>query len=81
MIHRTTKKSEHLMRKTPQLPMKEDISKGYMRKHNKSNWYSWSLRYGHRVVLRTADAYAGQINMEKKHSMSGYDTVIYGNNI
>ena len=36
---------------------------------------------GLKEVLRTADAYAGQINMEKKHSMSGYDTVIYGNNI
>jgi hypothetical protein len=36
---------------------------------------------GHRVVLRTADAYAYQLNTEKKHSMSGYDTVIYGNNI
>ena len=35
---------------------------------------------GHRVVLRTADAYADQINMEKNNSMTGYDTVIYGNN-
>ena len=34
---------------------------------------------GHRVVLRTADAYAYQLNTEKKHSMSGYDTVIYRN--
>lgn len=33
---------------------------------------------GHRVVLRTADAYADQINMEKNNSMTGYDTVIYG---
>ena len=33
---------------------------------------------GHRVVLRTADAYASQINMEKNNSMTGYDTVIYG---
>ena len=79
MIHRTTKKSEHLMRRTPLLPMKVDISKGYMRKHNKSNWYSWSLRYGHRVVLRTADAYAARINMEKNNSLTGYDTVIYRN--
>ncbi len=54
MIHRTTKKSELLMRKEPHLPMKEDISKGYMRKQSKSNWLSWSNRYGHRVVLRTA---------------------------
>ena len=54
MIHRTTKKSELLMRKEPHLPMKEDISKGYMRKQSKSNWLSWSLRHGHRVVLRTA---------------------------
>ena len=79
MIHRTTKKSEHLMRKEPQLPMKKDISKVYMRKHNKSNWYSWSIRHNHKVVLRTADAYADQINMEKNNSMTGYDTVIYGN--
>ncbi len=42
------------MRKEPHLPMKEDISKGYMRKQSKSNWLSWSNRYGHRVVLRTA---------------------------
>ena len=54
MIHRTTKKSELLMRKEPLLPMKEDISKGYMRKQSKSNWLLWSNRYGHRVVLRTA---------------------------
>ena len=54
MIHRTTKKSELLMRKEPHLPMKEDISKGYMRKQSKSNWLSWSNGYGHRVVLRTA---------------------------
>ena len=79
MIHRTTKKSEHLMRKEPLLPMKVDISKGYMRKHNKSNWYSWTLRHGHRVVLRTADAYANRINAQINNSMSGYDTVIYRN--
>ena len=80
MIHRTSKKSEHLMRKEPQLPMKEDISKGYMSKNNKkNNLYSWSLRHGHRVVLRTADAYADQINMEKNNSLTGYDTVIYRN--
>ena len=55
MIHRTTKKPEQLMRKEPLLPMKKDYSKGYMRKNNKkSNWLSWSLRHGHRVVLRTA---------------------------
>ena len=54
MIHRTTKKPELLMRKEPHLPMKEDISKGYMRKQGKSNWLSWSNRYGHRVVLRTS---------------------------
>lgn len=36
---------------------------------------------GHRVVLRTADAYAGQLNTEKNNSMSGYDTVIYRKNI
>ena len=33
---------------------------------------------GHRVVLRTADAYADQINMDKNNSLTGYDTVIYG---
>ena len=79
MIHRTTKKSEHLMRKEPQLPMKKDISKGYMRKHNKSNWYSWSLRNGHRVVLRTAAAYADQLNTDKYNSLTGLNTVIYRN--
>ena len=36
---------------------------------------------GLKEVLRTADAYAGQLNTEKKHSMSGYDTVIYRKNI
>ena len=35
---------------------------------------------GPRVVLRTADAYANQINMEKNNRLTGYDTVIYGNN-
>ena len=55
MIHRTSKKSEHLMRKEPQLPMKEDGTRAYMKEHNKpNNWYSWSIREGHRVVLRTA---------------------------
>ena len=55
MIHKPSKKSEQLMRIEPQLPMKQDYSKGYMRKNNKkSNWLSWSLRHGHRVVLRTA---------------------------
>ena len=34
---------------------------------------------GLKEVLRTADAYADQINMEKNNSMTGYDTVIYGN--
>ena len=34
---------------------------------------------GHRVVLRTADAYAYQINMDKNNSLTGYDTVIYRN--
>ena len=35
---------------------------------------------GHRVVLRTADAYADQINALINNSMTGYDTVIYRNN-
>jgi len=34
---------------------------------------------GHRVVLRTADAYADQINALINNSMTGYDTVIYRN--
>ena len=55
MIHRTSKKSEHLMRKEPHLPLKSDNTRLYMKEHNKPNhWYSWSIREGHRVVLRTA---------------------------
>ncbi len=55
MIHRTSKKSEHLMRKSPHLPLKPDNTRGYMKEHTKPiNWYSWSIREGHRVVLRTA---------------------------
>ena len=54
MIHRTTKKPELLMRKEPLLPMKENRSRNYMRKQGKSNWLSWTNRYNHRVVLRTA---------------------------
>ena len=43
------------MRKDPQLPLKQDITKVYMKEHNRpNNWYSWSIREGHRVVLRTA---------------------------
>ena len=38
-----------------------------------------TIRNGHRVVLRTADAYADQINMDKNNSLTGYDTVIYRN--
>ena len=38
-----------------------------------------TIRNGHRVVLRTADAYAGQLNTEKNNSLTGYDTVIYRN--
>ena len=79
MIHRTTKKPEHLMRIDPQLPMKQDRTREYMKKHNKSNWYSWTLRHGHRVVLRTADAYAARINAQINNSLTGYDTVIYRN--
>ena len=77
-IHKVSK-PQHLMRILPQLPMKRDRTRGYMRKDNKSNWYSWSIRYGHRVVLRTADAYADQLNTEKNNSLTGYDTVIYRN--
>ena len=68
-----------ILNEQPQLPMKRDRTRGYMRKDNKSNWYSWSIRYGHRVVLRTADAYADQLNTEKNNSLTGYDTVIYRN--
>jgi len=39
-----------------------------------------TIRNGHRVVLRTADAYADQINALINNSMTGYDTVIYRNN-
>ena len=67
------------MRTDPQLPMKRDRTREYMKKHNKSNWYSWTLRYGHRVVLRTADAYAARINAQINNSLTGYDTVIYRN--
>ena len=74
-----TKKPEHLMRTDPQLPMKRDRTREYMKKHNKSNWYSWTLRHGHRVVLRTADAYAARINAQINNSLTGYDTVIYRN--
>jgi len=35
---------------------------------------------GHRVVLRTADAYAARLNALINNSMTGYDTVIYRNN-
>ena len=43
------------MRKDPQLPLKPDNTRGYMKEHTKPiNWYSWSIREGHRVVLRTA---------------------------
>ena len=55
MIHKTSKKSEWLVRKDPQLPMKSDNSRAYMKEHNKAiPWYSWSIREGHRLVLRTA---------------------------
>ena len=43
------------MRKEPQLPMKENRSRNYMRRmYSKTNWLSWTNRYDHRVVLRTA---------------------------
>ena len=45
--------------------------------HMKDNIHEGGLK----EVLRTADAHAGQINMEKNNSLTGYDTVIYGNNI
>ena len=67
-----------ILNEQPQLPMKRDRTREYM-KDSKINWYSWSLRRGHRVVLRTADAYADQINMDKNNSLTGYDTVIYRN--
>ena len=43
------------MRKDPQMPMKPDNARRYIKEHNKNiNWLSWSIREGHRVVLRTA---------------------------
>ena len=48
------------MRKDPLMPLKHDGTREYMKEHNRpNNWYSWSIRENHRVVLRTADAYAG----------------------
>ena len=81
MIHRTTKKSEHLMRKNPLLPLKQDGTRRYMKEHSNSkhNWLSWSIREGHRVVLRTAAAYADQLNTDKYNSLTGLNTVIYRN--
>ena len=43
--------------------------------HMKENIHEDGLK----VVLRTADAYEDQINMEKNISLTGYDTVIYRN--
>ena len=43
--------------------------------HMKENIHEGGLK----EVLRTADAYADQINMEKNNSLTGYDTVIYRN--
>ena len=34
---------------------------------------------GHRVVLRTAAAYADQLNTDKYNSLTGLNTVIYRN--
>ena len=76
-IHKVSK-SQHLMRVQPQLPMKRDRTREYM-KDSKINWYSWSLRRGHRVVLRTAAAYANQLNTDKYNSLTGLNTVIYRN--
>ena len=36
MIHRTSKKSEHLMRREPQMPMKQDRSRVYLKEHKKN---------------------------------------------
>ena len=59
------------------MPETTEIMRNRPLNHMKDNIHEGGLK----EVLRTADAYADQINMEKKHSMSGYDTVIYGNNI
>ncbi len=67
-----------ILNEQPQLPMKRDRTREYM-KDSKINWYSWSLRRGHRVVLRTAAAYANQLNTDKYNSMTGLNTVIYRN--
>ena len=81
MIHKPSKKYEYLMRKNPLLPLKQDGTRVYMKEHSnrRHNWLSWSIREGHRVVLRTADAYANQLNTEKNNSLTGYNTVIYRN--
>ena len=57
------------------MPETTEIMRNRPLNHMKDNIY----RDGPRVVLRTADAYADQINMEKNNSWTGYDTVIYGN--
>ena len=46
-------------------------------KHMKEDIHEGGLK----EVLRTADAYASQLNTEKNNSMSGYNTVIYRKNI
>ena len=51
MIHRNYKEIRDINEKRTQLFLKEDISKVYMRKQSKSNWLSWSNRYGYRVVF------------------------------
>ena len=43
--------------------------------HMKENIHEDGLK----VVLRTADAYANRINAQINNSLTGYDTVIYGN--
>ena len=49
--------------------------------HTERDMKEYIHRDGHRVVLRTADAYASQLNTEKNNNMSGYNTVIYRKNI
>jgi hypothetical protein len=57
------------------MPETTEIMRNRPLNHMKDNIHEDGLK----VVLRTADAYADQINMEKNNSMTGYDTVIYGN--
>ena len=57
------------------MPETTEIMRNRPLNHMKDNIHEDDLK----EVLRTADAYADQINMEKNNSLTGYDTVIYRN--